>query len=162
MSMNVDRVDSPDAQSAFDNLFENTGVATDVANAAWAWLYMNVPLALVARAAPHYVLFAVFQLCTLWFFAAGCAAFLKDARRLREAGRLRRAGSVYLRCAAFVIAFSLTQSIFEPDFGSFLRHEVVFMIPMLIVVFYRAHARRPARAPQPTGPAYGRHLPADL
>jgi hypothetical protein len=155
LSMNVERVDSPDARSAFDNTFENTGFVTDIANAVLAWPYMNLPAALLARGAPQYVFFAAFQLCSLWFFAAGCAAFLKDARRLRQTG------SVYLRCAAFVIAYSLTQSIFEPDFGSFLRHEVVIMIPMLIVVFYRAHASR-VREQQPLGPAYGRNISADL
>jgi hypothetical protein len=132
--VNADRVDSPDARSAFDNTFGNTGWQTDVANAAIAWMYMNVPVALLARTSPHYVFFAAFQICTLWFFVAGCAAFLRAARRIRQAG------SVYPRCAAFVIAYSLTQSIFEPDFGSFVRHEVIFMVPMLIVVFYRAHA----------------------
>lgn len=155
MSMNIERVDSPDARSAFNNTFENTGVATDMANAAVAWAYMNVPVALLARTTPHYIFFAAFQLCTLWFFAAGCAAFLRDAKRLG------RTGSVYLRCAAFVMAFSATQAIFEPDFGSFLRHEVVFMIPLLVVVFYRAHAGR-VRESQPRGPIYGRHASADL
>lgn len=159
MSMNADRVDSPDARSAFNNTFENTGVVTDVANATLAWPYMNVPAALLfGAAAPHYVFFAAFQLCSLWFFAAGCAAFLRDARRIG------RTGSVYLRCCAFVIAYSLTQAIFEPDFGSFLRHEVVFMIPMLIVVFYRAHAGR-LRGAQPMSPeglGYGRNVSADL
>jgi hypothetical protein len=153
--VNADRVDSPDARSAFDNTFENTGFTTDVANAALAWPYMNVPVALLARTSPHYVFFAAFQILSLWFFAAGCARFVRDARQIAHPG------SVYLRCAAFVIAYSLTQSIFEPDFGSFLRHEVVFMIPMLIVVFYRAHARR-RRETQPFGAGYGRNISAYL
>jgi hypothetical protein len=116
---------------------------------------MNLPVALLVKTEPHYVAFAAFQLCTLWFFAAGCAAFLRDARRIG------RTGSVYLRCSAFVIAYSLTQSIFEPDFGSFVRHEALFMIPMLIVVFYRTHARS-IHQPQPTGLAHGRNLSAHL
>jgi hypothetical protein len=140
MMVNVDRVDSPDARSAFDNPLENTGFATDLANAAFAWPYMNLPVALLLDAAPHYVLFAALQICSLWFFVAGCASFLRDARRIRCPD------SIHLRCAAFVIAYSLTQAIFEPDFGSFLRHEMVLMIPMLILVFYRAHAARPAGA----------------
>jgi hypothetical protein len=155
VSLNAERVDSPDARSAFNNTFENTGVATDMANALLAWPYMNLPVALLVKTEPHYVAFAAFQLCTLWFFAAGCAAFLRDARRIG------RTGSVYLRCSAFVIAYSLTQSIFEPDFGSFVRHEALFMIPMLIVVFYRTHARS-IHQPQPTGLAHGRNLSAHL
>jgi hypothetical protein len=155
MSVNVERVDSPDARSAFNNTFENTGFATDLANATLAWPYMNLPVALLGRTSPHYVFFAAFQLCSLWFFVAGCAAFLRDARRLG------RTGSVYSRCTAFVVAYSLTQAIFEPDFGSFLRHEVVFMIPMLIVVFYRAHAAR-VRELRPMGLAYGRNVSAYL
>jgi hypothetical protein len=155
MSMNADRVDSPDARSAFNNTFENTGVATDLANAAIAWPYMNVPVALLAKSSPRYVFFAAFQLCSLWFFAAGCAAFLRDARHIG------RPGSVYLRCCAFVIAYSFTQAIFEPDFGSFLRHEVILMIPMLVVVFYRAHARR-LRMPKLMDVRYGRNLSAHV
>jgi hypothetical protein len=132
--VNVDHVDNPDRRSAFDNAFENTGFATDVANAAVAWWYMNVPVALLREGVPHYLFFFLFQLCSVWFFAAGCARFLQDAKTLG------RADSSHVRCAAFVIAFSLTQALFEPDFGSFLRHEMVVMVPMLILVFYRAHA----------------------
>jgi hypothetical protein len=134
---NLYRIDSPDARSAFDNLFENTGAATDVANAVYAWFYMNVPITLLVAGTPHYVIFAAFQLCTLWFFVAACRGLLHDARRVGRA-----AASTHLRCAAFVIGYSATQSIFEPDFGSFLRHEIVFMIPMLVVVFLRGHAGR--------------------
>lgn len=140
MMVNADRVDSPDARSAFNNVFENTGFATDLGNAVVAWPYMNVPVALVLDATPHYVFFAAFQICSLWFFVAGCARFLRDAKRIRYPN------SIHLRCAAFVIAYSLTQAIFEPDFGSFLRHEMALMIPMLILVFYRAHATRRATA----------------
>jgi hypothetical protein len=134
--VNLDRFDNPDRNSAFDNPLENTGFATDLANAVIAWAYINIPVALLLHGVPHYVFFAAFQICSLWFFAAGCASFLEDARRIR------RSDSIHLRCAAFVIAYSLTQGLFEPDFGSFLRHEMVLMIPMLIVVFYRAHATR--------------------
>jgi hypothetical protein len=135
-TINAERVDSPDARSAFDNTFENTGVPTDIANAVIAWFYMNLPIALLSQATPHYVVFATFQLCSLWFFATACATYLRDAKRIGYPG------SVYLRCAAFVIAYSLTLSIFEPDFGSFFRHEMVLMIPMLIVVFHGGHVRQ--------------------
>jgi hypothetical protein len=134
--VNIERVDSPDARSAFNNPLENTGFATDAANAVMAWAYMNVPVALLLDTVPHYVVFAAFQICSLWFFVAGFACFIRDARQIR------RSDSVHLRCAAFVIAYSLTQALFEPDFGSFLRHEMALMIPMLVLVFYRAHASR--------------------
>jgi hypothetical protein len=153
MMVNADRVDDPNARSAFNNALENTGVLTDMANAALAWPYMNVPVALASKASPHCLFFGVFQVCTLWFFVAGCASFLRDAKRMGYPG------STYLRCCAFVIAYSVTQAIFEPDFGSFLRHEAISMIPMLIVVFYRAHAKG-TRNSQPRGLAYGRNLSA--
>ncbi len=136
MSVNIDRVDSPDARSAFSNPFENTGFGTDLANSVISWFYMNVPVVLLLDASPHYVFFAAFQMFSLGLFAAGCASFLRDAKRIQ------RSDAIHLRCAAFVIAYSLTQSIFEPDFGSFLRHEIVLMVPMLILAFYRAHVTR--------------------
>ena len=136
MTNNVDRLDSPDARSAFINPFANTGVATDIANAVLAWAYVNFPVALLLEAVPHYFVFFAFQIWTLWFFVAGCTNFLRDARQVQ------RSDFIQLRCAAFVIAYSLTQALFEPDFGSFLRHEIVVMVPMLILAFYRAHASR--------------------
>lgn len=132
------RIDSPDARSAFSNAFENTGMWTDAGNTVLAWLYMNIPLAMLLDTTPHYVVFALFQMTTLVFFGAGCASYVKQARQLRSFG------TTYPRCIAFVVAYSITQALFEPDFGSFLRHELIFMVPMLIVVFCRAHAERAA------------------
>jgi hypothetical protein len=134
MMINAERVDSPDARSAFNNALENTGALTDMANAVSAWIYMNVPLAMLFDPTPHYVFFGVFQLCTLWFFVAGAHGYLRAARKIRQPG------STYLRCTAFVIAYSATQGLFEPDFGSFLRHEIILMVPLLIVIFFNAHA----------------------
>ena len=136
MTTNVGRIDSPDSRSAFVNPFENTGLATDIANALLAWAYMNFPVALLLDTVPHYFFFVAFQIWSLWFFMAGFASFLRDARQVQ------RSDSIHLRCAAFVIAYSLTQALFEPDFGSFLRHEIVVAVPLLILAFYRAHAAR--------------------
>lgn len=138
MMVNEDRMGSPNSRSAFTNALENTGVWTDAANSALAWLYMNIPLVMLLDSTPHYVLFALFQLMTLTFFLAGCVSYVKQARRLHDPG------TTYPRCIAFVVAYSLTQSLFEPDFGSFLRHEMIMMVPMLIVVFCRAHSGRGA------------------
>ncbi|MES2979585.1 MAG: hypothetical protein V4731_14265 [Pseudomonadota bacterium] len=136
MVVNEVRLDSPDARSAFTNVLENTGMWTDAANAVLAWFYLNIPLTMLLEPTPHYIFFGLFQLATLAFFCAGCASYVRQARRLRDPG------STYPRCIAFVVAYSLTQSLFEPDFGSFLRHEMIFMIPMLVVVFCRAHFER--------------------
>lgn len=138
MMVNVDRIDSPDARSAFSNAFENSGMWTDAANTVLAWLYMNIPLAMLLDTTPHYVFFALFQLATLVLFSDGCASYVKQARQLHDQG------TTYPRCIAFVVAYSLTQALFEPDFGSFLRHEMILMVPILIVVFYRAHSGRGA------------------
>jgi hypothetical protein len=136
LMINESRLDSPDARSAFGNLLENTGLWTDVANAMGLWIFMIVPLAMLLDPTPHYVAFAAFQLATLWFFMTGLLTYL------REAVRWRYLGSTYPRCIAFVAAYSLTQGLFEPDFGSFLRHEMVIMLPFLIVAFCRAHAQQ--------------------
>jgi hypothetical protein len=137
MTSNVDRFDSPDARTAFGNPVPNTGLASDIANAVIVWAYMNIPVTLLGGSVSYYFIFIVFQIWSLWFFAAGCASFLRDARKIK-----RLPDSTHLRCAAFVIAYSLTQALFEPDFGSFLRHEIVIALPMMIVAFYRAHAMR--------------------
>ena len=138
MMVNEWRVDSPDARSAFSNSLENSGMWTDAANTVLAWLYMNIPLAMLLNPTPHYVLFALLQLTTLVFFSAACVNYVKQARRLHDPG------TTYPRCIAFVVAYSLTLALFEPDFGSFLRHEIIMVIPLLIVVFGLAHSGRGA------------------
>lgn len=152
--VNVDHLDNPDRRSAFDNLLENTGVVTDITNAVTAWFYMNIPVALLGQPVPHYVFFFVFQVASVWYFAKGCGRILRDAKAVGHAE------SSHMRCAAFVIAFSWTQALFEPDFGSFLRHEMAIMVPMLIVVFYPAHAgRRRLGAPGWQSRLLGRPVP---
>ncbi|MCW2573780.1 MAG: hypothetical protein JWO88_3838 [Frankiales bacterium] len=135
--VNEVRVVDADTRSSFSNPIENTGAVTDAMNALLAWVYLNVPVVLASQLVMHYLFFALFQVATLVFFVRGCRRCLEDARKCPGAEQARLA----VRCAAFVIAYSATQSIFEPDFGSFLRHQVVIMLPILIVACYQ---REPA------------------
>lgn len=131
-SVNAERTDSPDARSSFLNPMENTGAATDLANAAAAWVSLNIPLRLAAGETAHYLAFALFQIATVTFFIRGLARCTRDFCGPATASPARTA----VRCAAFVMAYSVTQGIFEPDFGSFLRHQISVMLPLLVVVCY--------------------------
>ncbi|CDS54752.1 L-lactate permease [Polaromonas sp. CG9_12] len=130
MIVNADRVDSPDARSAFANPLINTNAATDIANTIAAWFFLNVPVALLAELTPQYVFFVFFQLLSIAYFGAGLAHLLRQPRTAPS-------DPVRWRCAAFVLSYSVTQAIFEPDFGSFLRHEVVIVMPLLLVACTR-------------------------
>jgi hypothetical protein len=131
--VNEERVADLDTRTAFSNPIVNTGAATDVANALWAWLYLNVPIALASQLVTHYFFFALFQIASVVFFVRGCRRCLHDLRTEPLAPDTNLA----VRCAALVIAYSMTQSIFDPDFGTHLRHQIVVMLPMLVVGCYR-------------------------
>ncbi len=129
---NRDNFDPFRAQSAIDNLLINTSSLTDFANAFYVWLYLNFPFKLLLDDALHHKVFALFQFASFsTVMAAVYAEFqYNHARRLAD-------DPAYSRCLVFVLAYSLTQAIFEPDVGSFLRHEIVLAVPLIYILYPR-------------------------
>ena len=111
----------------------NTSVATDVANSLAGWLALIVPLYLLPLGGLQHVGFAVFQ-------AVNTIVFVAVQIRLRERRDWR-----LLAASSFCVAYSLVQGMFEPDFGSFVKHET----NLLPLYFYllRRFAHEPRAAP---------------
>jgi hypothetical protein len=136
LGANLDRFDAQDARTAFGNFFSNTGWFTDAANSIAAWFYLNFPLSLALGSEVQYQAFAALQFASVLYFVRG-------VQRLKRGVKSRKPDvDAVERCASFVIAYSATLSIFEPDFGSFVRHQIVIAIPALYVAFAGSGARR--------------------
>jgi len=125
---NADRIDDPDARTAFTNIFQSANALEDFGNSLYALLYLNFPIVLLKEGAAYYKLFCAFQIASVVYFLLGVRRILGVSRQRPSAE-----ADMLVRCAAFVFAYACTLAIFEPDFGSFLRHQVVMTLPMLMV-----------------------------
>lgn len=127
------REGDPNSATAFANAFENTSEFTDVANVVIGWLTLVFPLYLFMLAAPQHIAFAVFQLYNTALFLR-----MVPCLPLREAGKPSTAQWQFASAMLLCVAYTLTQGMFEPDFGSFAKHE----LNILPAFFYLlCHAR---------------------
>ena len=127
------REGDPDSVTVFANAFENSSAFTDIANVAIGWLMLVFPVYLFVLGAPQHIAFAIFQLCNT-------ALFLRMAPGLplREPGKPSPAQWQFASAMLLCVAYTITQGMFEPDFGSFAKHE----LNILPAFFYLlCHAR---------------------
>lgn len=122
-----------DSATVIFNPLENTSQATDLANTAMGWLTLILPFYMFQLGATQHVAFALFQLLNTTLFAlAARRAGGRSGARAPDADAWR-----YAAATSWCIAFTIVQGMFEPDFGSFLKHETT-LIPMLTYVFLSA------------------------
>jgi hypothetical protein len=129
-----------DAATMFANPWPNTSPATDLANTLAGWSTLLLPAYLLMLGRPQHIVFALFQFANTTLFVAA----LMRARRSQAPVFDWRFASA----ATFCVAYSLVQGMFEPDFGSFAKHETI-LLPMLFYVLVEHGVRRetrPARA----------------
>lgn len=110
------------------NAMPNTSVATDVANSLLGWLALIVPVYVLSLGGLQHIGFAVFQACNT-------AMFVALAVRLRHQRDWR-----VLAASSFCVAYSLVQGMFEPDLGSFLKHETN-LLPLYFYLLRRGCER---------------------
>lgn len=127
---NLNSNDSHRAKSALVNLLTNTGSFTDYANALYAWLYLNLPIKLFFDEAFRYKAFALFQFGSVVILIATTYAEYKYHHE-----RLLTDDPFYTRCLSFILAYSFTQAIFEPDVGSFFRHQIILTVPLIYLLY---------------------------
>lgn len=122
------RVGSENANTLIVNLIEDNGnhilyIINYFINA----VRMMIPIELFVKG-PYYWLFLFFQLlCTYMLFK-----MIADYTSLTATEKM----VLYIMCAYYLVAF-----LFEPDFGSFVRHEAT-TAPVLLIVLLRSRGRR--------------------
>jgi len=125
------------AKSALDNLLVNTGSFTDFANALYAWFYLNFPIKTFFGGPIYYKFFAILQFGSVVLLITTVYAEFKYRHE-----RQMPDDPFYSRCLCFILAYSLTQAIFEPDIGSFLRHQVILTVPLIYILCPRQKQAR--------------------
>lgn len=122
LEANASRVGSEDARTMIMPLLPGSSVAIGAANTVITFFELLVPLPMLAMSATHAV-YGLF-LMTVWI------RFLAGVRRgLRQPGLPAAWG----RCVCLALSMVLVQSIFEPDYGSYLRH-LTPMLPLMVYV----------------------------
>lgn len=143
------REGDPDSATLFFNPWANTSPLTDLANATVGWLRLVLPFHLLALGAAQHVAFALFQFVNTAVFVRVAAALPRPVRgEAPTADDWLRASA-----AAWCVAYTIVQGMFEPDFGSFVKH-AANLVPMLMLLV-GMHGSRTAAAVRPCAPAAG-------
>lgn len=119
-NVNLSRIGSVDAQSMINDLFSNSSSAGALLNIFVALLRIVFPIELVFKGNALYIAFFVLQvLIDLYLIFLMKMSISCNSKK-------------FLLFSILIISYLLVSSTFEPDFGSFLRHEVSFVGPVLI------------------------------
>jgi hypothetical protein len=127
-SVNLDRGSSADAVTAIAPVSLGSGPVADSAENLITLGQLVVPGPLALKGSPVYLGYLL-VIVALW--AVFLVAVLGSRRRLLAGRGARAPDDRALRCALMVIAVLTTQSFFEPDYGSYLKH-LTPVLPLLL------------------------------
>jgi hypothetical protein len=128
--VNEVRIGDVDTRTLIEPFFDLEGPVGSLLNSAIVLVTFAVPLPLFLRLSPYYLVVAVFLL-VLWFMFA-------RAVHLSSAGS--RTDPRWARLVALVLSLTVVQSVFEPDYGSYVRHLTPMLPLMLAVILWRTRA----------------------
>lgn len=117
--VNVNRIGSIDAQTIILNIFPNTNFIFDFLNSTTVFLIFFLPVSIIVKLNIKYILFFLWELLNIWFFIKATNFIFNHKFSLPRYIFNRAKFSIYL-----IITFTMTQSLFEPDYGSFLKHQI--------------------------------------
>lgn len=119
-----------DARTMISIPFESSNSGFSAINMLLIWLTLAVPIPLLLLASPYYTtLFAII----LFIFATT----IRNAQIVSYANDRQWRKQLLLPCS-LILAFTLSQAIFEPDYGSYIRH-----LSALLPVFIRVLGMQP-------------------
>ena len=121
--------------SAIAGPFANGSALGDVLNPVIIWAQLQFPVHLLVGSAVQ--MFGTAAILALWS-GFWCALYRMDRARFGLRGREGR-------CAALVFSCLLALSLFEPDFGSYLRHLAPMAPAVLCMVLRGGELRVPNR-----------------
>lgn len=132
--------DITDVGSLITAPLASSGIVADAVNGVAVLVLLVLPLTLFVTGQINHAIYGI-AIAVLWTLPASSASRLRaplpiDATHTERLDRRRAHASVYL-LASFLTVFS----IFEPDFGSYLRH-LSALIPVMIVLAVAVHRPR--------------------
>jgi hypothetical protein len=119
--VNSVREGSVDAQTAITGALPLAGPIGAWMNTVLVLVTLAVPLPLLLTGSPIHALLAVFFVVLWWTFLRSAASIVSEPGG-DPRGR---------RAVALVLSFALVQSIFEPDYGSYIRH-LTPLLPLML------------------------------
>ncbi len=137
--LNEFRIGSDVAQSMIVNYLPNSTVLHDVANWIISWMFILFPLPVLRLFEPLQWIFFLLVVSTVLTFYWINLNVQRESSRLSPS-QLRRVRT----CLTFMMAFTLAQAIFEPDYGSALKH-MTDLLPMIAYLLSLGFATRPKR-----------------
>lgn len=122
------RVDSPDAFTLIQNALSSSTVLSDLINWLVSWFLILVPLPLLLLLELQYVVAFILVTLSVYAMFSGWRSFQNDKSGLSSKEE-RQVRAAFL----FMLAFTLVQGIFEPDYGSVIKH-MIDLLPTLAFV----------------------------
>lgn len=125
--VNEVRIGDVDTRTLIEPFFDLEGPVGSFLNSGLVLLTFAVPLPLIVRLSPYYLVVAAFLL-VLWFMFA---------RAVHLSTTESRTDPRWARLVALVLGLTVVQSVFEPDYGSYVRHLTPLLPLMLAVILWR-------------------------
>lgn len=140
IALNQDRANPVDASSIITPLLPGSGLLTGIVNVLAAFVFLLIPLPLAARGGLYHLALGA-GVAALWivFLVAVAAIRRRDGRLDARTARI----------VCLVLGLLVAQSLFEPDYGSALRH-MTPLLPLVAAVVLDAARRAPRVPGEPT------------
>lgn len=117
------RIGNESAQTLIVNLFEHNGnIVLFLVNYLINSIRIMLPIELLLKGIYYYPFFFFQIICTQMILIN-----ISNYKKLNTVSRM----SIYIMCAYYIVAF-----FFEPDFGSFVRHETATMPILMVLLLY--------------------------
>ena len=126
--VNEYRSDSPDAITMIRNYLPSETVLHDLLNWLIAWFFILIPLPVLRFFEAQYLVFFALMATTLYVTLRIRQGLVLQGMHLTPLVERRIRGSI-----TFMLAFTLVQGIFEPDYGSIVKH-MTSLLPTLAYV----------------------------
>lgn len=126
--VNEYRSDSPDAITMIRNYLPSETVLHDLLNWLIAWFFILIPLPVLRFFEAQYLVFFALMATTLYVTLRIRQGLVLQGMHLPPLVERRIRGSI-----TFMLAFTLVQGIFEPDYGSIVKH-MTSLLPTLAYV----------------------------
>lgn len=110
-----------DAKTMITNIIPGGGFVLGWINSCITWLFLMVPIPLLLFLSPYYILISFFLVFIYYKFWRAIKYFLNNKNQL-----------VLKAVICLIISYTVIQSIFEPDYGSYVRH----LAPFYPLFFY--------------------------
>jgi hypothetical protein len=130
--VNEIRQSDEESKTLIENIIPNSSAVTDVINSLFNWVRLMLPFYLLTVSSVKYIPFILFELSNLALFIHIARYLLKNSVFVENL-----LGAIFYRklliATSWIFSYSFVQGFFEPDFGSFARHQVV-LLPMWMLL----------------------------